>query len=312
MSASSNFPLISIVMPCFNAKRHLRQSIGSVLDQTYPHWELIVIDDGSTDDSLGLLHSLNDERITVIEQTNQGVCKTRNRGIKAAKGEWIAFLDADDTWHPDCLSLLYRALCDDPSASLAYCGWQNVGLPGGAGKPFVPPDYETADKLELVFTSCRWPIHACLTRKSAIIEAGLFDESLLTAEDFLLWLKIAYKNRLTRVPEVLALYHFHDGGQASSNKARAAINHWLAQERFLQQNSEVLSILGVEKVKSGMHGELLNRGFECYWQRDLVGARAIFRKVMLQRYGSLKDWVYMLPSLLPLFLHRSLISLFSR
>ncbi len=299
-------------MPCFNAERHLRQSIGSVVEQTYPHWELIVINDGSTDKSLRLLHSLNDRRITVLDQTNQGVCKTRNRGIRSAAGELIAFLDADDAWHPDCLTKLYQALCDDHSAALAYCGWQNVGLPGGAGEPFVPPDYESQDKLALLFTSCRWPIHACLTRKNAILKAGMFDESLLTAEDFLLWLKIAYKNRLTRVHEVLAFYHFHDGEQASSNKARTALNHWLAQESFIRQNPDVLSILGTERVRTIMHSELLKRGFECYWNRDLVAARSIFRKVMLHRYGSWKDWIYMLPSLLPLSLHRSLITLCSR
>lgn len=305
-------PLISVIMPCFNAERHLQQSINSVFNQTYPNLELIVINDGSADSSLQILKSFSDARLTVFDQPNLGVCKTRNRGILAAKGSLIAFLDADDTWHPECLSKLYQALADDNSAALAYCGWQNVGLPGGQGQPFVPPNYESMDKLAALFQNCIWPIHACLSRKQVIIEAGLFDESLLTSEDFLLWLKIGSKYKLTMVPEVLAFYHFHDGVQATRNKERVALNHWYAQQKFLLQNPEILPILGKRKIRQLMHGELLRRGFECYWKRDLKAARAIFRKVMMQGYGSIKEWLYMLPSLLPFTLHRALILLFSQ
>lgn len=306
------YPLISVIMPCFNAEQHLQQSINSVFNQTYPNLELIVINDGSSDGSLQILKSLSDSRITVLDQPNSGVCKTRNRGILAANGDFIAFLDTDDSWHPECLSKLYQALLDDKSATLAYCGWQNVGLPGGSGQPYVPPDYETMDKLAKLFNNCLWPIHACLNRKQVIIEAGLFDESLLTSEDFLLWLKIGTKYKLTRVPEVLAFYHFHDGVQATQNKERIALNHWYAQQKFLQQNPEIIPILGKRKIRLLMHGGLLHRGFECYWKSDLKAARTIFRKVMMQGYGSIKEWIYMLPSLLPFSLHRSLLSMFSR
>jgi glycosyltransferase involved in cell wall biosynthesis len=305
-------PLISVIMPCFNAEHHLQQSINSVFNQTYPNLELIVINDGSYDGSLQILKSLSDSRVTVFDQPNLGVCKARNRGIVAAKGEFIAFLDADDTWDPECLTKLYQALINNKSAKLVYCGWQNVGLHGGQGQPYIPPDYETMDKFAALFHNCLWPIHACLTRKQIIIEAGLFDESLLTSEDFLLWLKIGTQNNLVRVPEVLAFYHFHDGVQATRNKERAALNHWYAQQKFLQQNPEIAPILGKRKIRQLMHGELLRRGFECYWKRDLRAARTIFRKVMMQGYGSIIEWMYMLPSVLPLSLHHSLILLFSR
>jgi glycosyltransferase involved in cell wall biosynthesis len=299
-------------MPCFNAEQHLQQSINSVFNQTYPNLELIVINDGSSDGSLQILKSLSDSRLTVLDQPNLGVCKTRNRGILAAKGELIAFLDADDTWDPECLKKLYQALVTNQSAALAYCGWQNIGLQGGAGQPYVPPDYETMDKLAALFQNCLWPIHACLSRKQVIFEAGLFDESFLTSEDFLLWLKIGSQNNLVRVPEVLAFYHFHDGVQATRNKERVAMNLWYAQQKFLQQNPEIESILGKKKIRQLMHGELLSRGFECYWKRDLKAARTIFRKVMMHGYGSIKEWMYMLPSLLPFTLHRSLILLLTK
>ena len=309
---SNAYPLISVIMPCFNAERHLLQGIQSVFDQTYPCLELIVINDGSTDTSLQILQSINDPRLSVLDQANQGVCKSRNRGILAAKGDLIAFLDADDTWHPDCLSMLYQGLISAPSTQLAYCGWQNVGLPGAAGKPYIPPDYENEHKLASLFEHCCWPIHACLTRKNAIIDAGMFDESLITSEDFLLWLKIGSQHKIIRVPEVLAFYHFHGGPQATQNKEQAALNHWYAQQNFLHRHPEIISIRGRQHLRHLMHGELLHRGFECYWKRDLKAARAIFRTVMRQGYGSIKDWFYMLPALLPFAIHRSLIQLLSR
>ncbi|WP_020160647.1 glycosyltransferase family 2 protein [Methylobacter marinus] len=305
-------PLISVVMPCFNAEKHLAASLASVFRQSYDNLELIVVNDGSTDGSWSLLQSIGDPRLRVLDQANAGVCRARNQGIKAAKGELIAFLDADDTWHAECLEKLYQALCAAPSAALAYCGWQNIGLPGGQGEPYVPPDYETADKLALLFENCCWPIHACLSKKALIFEAGLFDESLVTSEDFLLWLKIGTRYPIQRVPEVLAFYHFHDGLQATRNKERAALNHWNAQRVFLDRHPLAADKLGARRIRRLMHGELLRRGFECYWKRDIRSARIIFRKVMRHGYGSIRDWKYMLPSLLPLPLHQTLLQKFSQ
>lgn len=301
MTAAS--PLISVVMPCFNAQKHLIDSIASVFRQTYSNLELIVVNDGSTDNSLEILRTIDDAKLHVLDQSNSGVCKARNLGIKAARGELIAFLDADDTWHPDCLNRLCQLLFSNNSAALAYCGWQNVGLPGGEGKPFIPPDYEESNKLALLFKNCCWPIHACLTRKAVIFEAGLFDESLVTSEDFLLWLKIGSRHPIVRVPEVLAFYHFHEGHQATQDREKTAINHWRAQQLFLANNPDIVSTLGMKRSREIMLAELLLRGFKCYWKRDLRAARVIFRKIMRQGYGSAQDWKYMLPSFLPYPLH---------
>jgi glycosyltransferase involved in cell wall biosynthesis len=305
---TSNPPLISVIMPCFNAEKHVLASIASVFDQTYPNLELIVVNDGSTDNSLKFLQGIDDDRLYILNQNNAGVCHARNQGIQLANGELIAFLDADDTWHTECLNRLYQSLLNNKSAVLAYCGWQNVGLSGGQGEPYVPPDYETLDKLALLFENCCWPIHACLTRKQAIFEANFFDERLVTSEDFLLWLKIGSRHPIVRVPEVLAFYHFHDGHQATQNKEKTALNHWQAQQLFLDNNPDIASILGMKRSRKIMLTELLQRGFESYWKRDLHAARVIFRKVMRQGYGSFQDWKYMLPSLLPYFLHVFLLS----
>jgi len=303
----SHFPLISVIMPCFNGSKFLNRSIESVFNQTYSNIELIVVNDGSTDDSLAILNTLRDPRLIIINQENTGVCKARNRAITQAKGEFIAFLDADDTWESECLFKLYQAFIKRPETVLAYCGWQNIGLPGGRGDPFIPPDYEKLNKLELLFKNCCWPIHAALTRRCAIDEAGGFDESLLTSEDFLLWLKIASQHVICLVPEVLAYYHFHGGEQATQKTAKTAINHWLAQKTFLQDNPTLKAKFDKKLLAKLMHGELLRRAYECYWKRDLKAARTIFKAVIKTGYGSFNDWKYMLPSMLPYSIHSALL-----
>jgi len=294
-------------MPCYNAAAHLPTSVGSVLAQTFSGWELITIDDGSSDSTLAWLKSQTDARIRTFSQANQGVSAARNAGLAMAHGRYVAFLDADDTWTPDFLATMLAALETVPAAVLAYCGWQNLGLPGGRGEPFIPPDYENADKAETLFAGCRWPIHAALVKRDAILATNGFDPELKNAEDYALWLKIASTAPIVRVPEVLAFYHFHGGTQASNDHARAALQHWQAQRQYLQAHPAFSDALGAVRLRELTTGELLQRGYDCYWQRKLPAARRIFRAVMKQGYGTLTDWKYMLPAWLPESWHRWLI-----
>ena len=300
-------PVVSIIMPCYNAAAYLPTSVGSVLSQTLIDWELIAVDDGSTDLTLNWLQTHADKRIRTLTQHNQGVSAARNAALAIAQGQYVAFLDADDTWTADFLEKMLTALQVQPNAVLAYCGWQNVGLPGGRGEPFVPPDYENPDKAATLFAGCRWPIHAALVKREAVLVAGGFDPSLKNAEDYALWLRVATGASIVRVPQVLAFYHFHDGIQASSNRARAALHHLHAQRRYLSQHPDFHTLLGKNKAHVLMWDELLARGYMCYWKRDLPAARKIFRAVMKQGYGTLSDWKYMLPAWLPESWHRWLI-----
>lgn len=305
-------PAISIVMPCYNAAAHLSTSVGSVLAQTMDDWELIAVDDGSSDGTQAWLREQTDPRIRDLTQPNRGVSAARNAGIGLARGRYVAFLDADDTWAPNFLEKMLVALDARPDAILAYCGWQNLGLPGGRGEPFVPPDYENAAKREILFAGCRWPIHAALVRRSTVDTVGGFDPTLKNAEDYALWLRIATTAPIVRVPEVLAFYHFHGNGQASGDHARAALQHWQAQRNYLAAQPAFAAALGKQRIRALTTGELLKRGYACYWQRDLPAARQIFRTVMKQGYGTLSDWKYMLPAWLPESWHSRLVGLSDR
>lgn len=303
----------SVIMPCYNSESSVEASIASILAQTYGGFELIVVDDGSSDGSVEKVGRLaaTDARIKLIRQTNRGPAAARNRGIQAAVGEFVAFLDADDTWSPVCLEKLHLEIERSPQAVLAYGGWQNIGLEAQRCRPYIPPDYEAGDKAAYLFQNCPWPIHAVLVKRDAVIDAGGFNENLSSCEDFDLWLRIAWFRPIVRVPEVLAYYHHHQAAsRITGNRLRVALDHYHIQRAFLKQHPGAINILGESRVRKLVYGELMHRGFEAYWNRDIGTARRIFREVMVNWYGKPKDWVYMLPSFLPECWHKKLLSLF--
>ena len=301
-------PTISIIMPCLNGERHIQTAIDSVLAQTFDDFELIVVDNGSTDRTPEILRSVNDPRLRVLTLPERGVSRARNLGLREARGAFIAFLDSDDTWSATFLEKMHTALVTNPQAVLAYCGWQNLGLPGPRGEPFVPPDYENPDKAAALLEGCRWPIHACLTRHAAIIEAGGFNTQLTIAEDYLLWLEVSVTSPIIRVPEVLAQYHHHDGVQATHNMALAVLDTLRAKQMFLHQHPKIAEQIGVSKIESLTWDKLIQQGNALHWQGDIENARPIFRKALLSGHGSLSAKLRMLPSLLPLSVHRAIIA----
>lgn len=296
-------------MPCFNAERHLPSSIGSILAQTFEDWELIAVDDGSRDGTFGYLQAQADPRIRIISQANQGVSAARNAGLAHCRSEFVAFLDADDTWAPRFLETLLGALMPRPNVVLAYCGWQNLGVDGGRGTPFIPPDYEGPNKTQALLEGCRWPIHACLTRRNVIEAAGRFERRLRIGEDYLLWMEVAAQGAIHRVPEILAYYHHHDGEQATHDNVRAATDTLLAKQIFLDRHAALAAQLPARQRNALLWGPFIAQANALYWKDDLVRARPLFRKALLAGQGSLRDRLRMLPCLLPLAMHKALTKL---
>lgn len=296
-------------MPCYNEAERISSAVQSVFEQTFQDIELIVVDDGSKDDSLQVLDHLASQYpgLQYFSQENRGAGPARNHGLRKATGEYIAFLDADDSWHPGCLEMLYTTLSRNPDAALTYCGWQNLGVAENRGKPFIPPDYESPDKIEIMLRGCRWPIHAALTRKAAIDAIGGFDEQWSSSMDYNLWLHIASFHKIVLTPEVLAYYHHHEGEQITKNRLRIAINHTRIQQHFLDTHPEVVQQLGKTRVRQILMDELLHRAYTSYWDRDLEAAHVLFRKVLGSRLFRIKDLKYALPALLPLSLYRQLV-----
>lgn len=304
---------ITVALCTHNHADRLARTLADLAHLQSPSlpWEFLVIDNASSDATPSLLEASGwrpvGVDVRIVREEKLGLSNARNRALKEARGRYIAFLDADDTWHPDFLVSMETVLDHDESVGIAYCGWQNIGLGQGRDDPFIPPDYERNDKIEILLQGCRWPIHAALVRSQLVHSCGGFDEKLSSCMDYDLWLRLGSTQRLARVSEVLAYYHHHDGIQITKNSARIALNHWVVQRKYLRDNPSIKMKLDKVKTRDLTDGELLKRGYECYWRRDLSAARAIFKCVMRNGYGNVRDWRYMLPALLPLSIHHFLI-----
>jgi glycosyltransferase involved in cell wall biosynthesis len=166
-----SLPLISCIVPVFNGERYLREALDSIFAQTYPRLEVIVVDDGSTDDTATLVAAFAD-RVHSLRQSNQGPAAARNLGLGAAKGEFIAFLDADDLWHPEKLERqMTRFLA---RAELDYCvaHAQNFWIPELSEEHDKFRDHRIAKELPAYVTG------SLLVRRELLTRIGFFDPSL--------------------------------------------------------------------------------------------------------------------------------------
>lgn len=309
MTDTASPPTISVIMPCLNAEQHIQAAIFSVLGQSFTDFELVVIDNGSTDRTSEILGHISDPRIKIFNFSRRGVSFARNFGLQQARGEYIAFLDSDDTWNPAFLEKMLATLQVRPDAVLAYCGWQNVGLEGPRSDPFVPPDYEGPNKTAALLEGCRWPIHGALTRHAAITAAGGFNTELTIAEDYLLWMEVSAMGAIIRVPEVLAQYRHHGGAQATHNRTLAVLDTFRAKQILMRKHPEVATSLGHDQVEMLTWSKLVDEGIALHWKSDIESARPIFRKALFAGKGTLSDKLRMLPSLLPLSMHRALLNI---
>ncbi|MDQ3280427.1 MAG: glycosyltransferase [Acidobacteriota bacterium] len=201
-------PLVSVVIPVYNGERFVAQAIDSVLAQTMTNHEVVVVNDGSTDGTAGLLASYGD-RIRVHHQKNGGVASARNAGVRAARSGFIAFLDADDVWLPEKLERQMPLLGDDDVA-LVYSGIQVVDAE--LRPMFVARSPDPADVLRNTLDVQPPPVPLTMTgvvRRSAFDAIGGFDERLSTSADADFVCRIAVRYKLARVDEPLALYRQH-------------------------------------------------------------------------------------------------------
>lgn len=208
MSAStSSSPLVSVVIPAYNAAAYIERAVDSVLQQTFSDYEVIVVDDGSTDDTSHRLAHYG-SRIRYLFQENQERSAARNHGILNSKGRFIAFLDADDYWHPDKLSKQLGLVARHPEVALVYswaqCFVGDRKLPRVLGQDFASTG--GLDVFRGLLLGKSLPALTVLADRSAVIQAGLFDREIAIIEDWDLWLRLTMHGEVAVVPEVLAYY----------------------------------------------------------------------------------------------------------
>lgn len=186
-------PQVSVVMAARDAERTVAQALDSLIAQSFPDWEAILIDDGSTDGSLAILegYQARDARIRLIRGVGEGASRARNRGIAEARGQWLAFLDADDWITPDFLERALAALAATPDARAAYCPVQRV-MPDGRMLARRVDRRLEADAFALFARTCApVAIHGIVIDGALVQGAGGFDTALMTCEDWDLWQRLS-------------------------------------------------------------------------------------------------------------------------
>lgn len=293
--------LISVVMPCYNAKAFVHEAIQSVLQQTYTNIELIVINDGSTDGSTEIIEALAEahpERIRLLYQNRTGPYASRNQGLALARGNYVAFLDADDYWHPNALLALHAALIES-RADLTYCGWQHVGNAPENAMPSAPLAYDATPSVELMLTARPWPINSVLISRQLIDSLRGFSERHRTAMDYDLWLRmLALNPRLVGVPEVLAFYR-HYPRKASVPRWQQITDAVSVRERFVRHHAELTEGIARAHLKALVYGTLLPEAYRCHWRRDTQSSRRLFLRAFFNADWHMRDLKYMLASFMP-------------
>ena len=230
-------PKVSVIIPTYNCAAYIVHTIKSVLEQTYQDLEIIVIDDGSTDNTRAVLEPYKN-RIIYRDQENQGESAARNKGIGIAEGEYIAFLDADDWWMPTKLERQVAEMDASPEAILAYClssivddNEQPIQFRGsfniGQGESGLFSAFE-----RLVLSNCIASIDTVIVRTEILRQTTMFDPTIQLSEDWDLWIQLSLKGLFLFIPETLAIYRLRKPNR------RLQIE---AADEFVISNEKILS-----------------------------------------------------------------------
>lgn len=206
--------MISVVIPLYNKEKQIAHTLQSVFNQIFQDFEIVIVDDGSTDGSVDEVEKFCDSRIRVILQKNAGVSVARNRGVEEAKGEFVAFLDADDEWKPEYLATQYRLYQKYPDSSVFACNYEFWDMEGKVTStiirklPFIGEDGILSNYFEVA--SCSHPplwTSAVVVKKTTIQGIGGFPVGIKSGEDLLTWARLAVNGKIAYSRRSLAIFN---------------------------------------------------------------------------------------------------------
>ena len=229
-----NKPLVSVIMPVFNGEKYLRDAIESILLQTYSKFELVIINDASTDSSLEIMRTYDDPRIRILDNpVNMGLAGVRNRGLKEARGEYVAFLDCDDISMP---ARLEKQVCHfEANPEVGLCGTWTRTFGDTVAHEWRYPTHPEFLRCRMIFDNPFATSSVMLRREVLFPMQIYFNIHFPPAEDYEFWERLSKHCRVVNLPEVLNLYRIH-GSQTSSSKKeehRGAV--WKIQLRQLEE-----------------------------------------------------------------------------
>ena len=291
-SAMENLPLVSILMPVYNGRDYLRPAIDSLLAQTFRNFELLIVNDGSKDDSQEIIDSYNDPRIVSLKQENQGVARSLNNGLKVAKGKYVRRHDADDISTPDSLQIQVDFLESHPDYVMV-CNQQAFMTSNGkiARKHRVPNTrfFEGKKQKDLTFddfnvSSSSPVVHgtACY-RRQEVLDSGCYRPEFIVSEDNDLWLRLLEKNKIAILNECTYFMRIH-GGSATHFHA-AKIKHF---RHLLIEYSKQRRQNGSDPIMRGEH-KVPEKYEETVMTNPVASGGRFFREDLRYMYSLVVD-----------------------
>jgi len=247
----------SVVIPLYNKEKSIKTTLASVLNQSYPYFEVIIVNDGSTDKSAEIVEKFQDERIVLINKANGGVSSARNVGILNAKNDWIAFLDGDDLWHRDFLKIVFAEIGRNNGVQVfsTNCTINEADIckPAAIKQVYIVENfYKRLLSGHFINSSC------AVVKKESLIKAGLFNENLTNGEDADLWERLHKDNNsFCFIDANLAVYRQNTENRAVGNpkipiKQRAvgyvSVNFKMSKEERLYHESGIFGYLRLQIV----------------------------------------------------------------
>lgn len=302
--------MVSVVIPLYNNASTIERAIRSVLRQTMPDFELIIVDDGSTDGGAEVVKAIEDSRIQLITQPNRGVSSARNQGIKAAKCKWVAFLDADDEWKPQFLETVLSLSQKYPECQICATAYERQ-IPNGETQWIVlnnipnSDDFVLTNYFEVAATSDPPFCSICvMAQLEALKTIGGFPENIHQGEDLLTWARLSVKNRIAYSVKPQSVFHTGYNYGNSIPKRVPPEDDIVGQEleKLYQENKATaglpLFIAQWHKMRASMFLRLEDSGKKC---------RNEIRK-SLRWHRNNKLILYLLLSFLPLNFRMKIIS----
>jgi glycosyltransferase involved in cell wall biosynthesis len=292
-------PLVSVVIPCFNAAPFIEQAIRSALEQQGVEIEVIVVDDGSQDDSVARATAIGPP-IRVVTQANAGPAAARNRGIRESRGRYVAFLDADDVWLPGKLQAQLAAFGAHPDAIVVYgpfLFWREGA--GNDSRDMVVHPRATADAIgsgwlyPSILLDSLVCIITAMVRRELFEAIGAFDEGLRTGEDYDFWIRAARLGRCIHLEQPLACYRLHQGGttlvpRERCNEYDVVINAWRSHG-LTGQHGESLS---VKQLNARLYKLCFDHAYQHFWHGRAEIAHRQFKCALRHARWHPKAWIY--------------------
>ncbi len=274
--SNTDLPLVSVVIPAYNSAGYIGDAVDSCLAQTYPNCEIIVVDDGSTDDTSHLLKTRYGERIRYIYQDNAGPGAARNRGIEAARGTFVQFCDSDDQLLPSKIARCMEVFQEQPEVGVVYTNYDHVQPDGQTRLPIPTPALLSGDIFcDLLLSNANAILTStAVVRRAALLEIGLFDEQrdIVCVEDWDLFLRLATRYPFASIDEALVLYRRHPDG-LTANPYFSALGRLIVVQkaRHYAGRDHCLDDAAYDRLEAGRHHVLAMT----YWN---MGRRADTRR----------------------------------